>query len=300
MSFINHLIASSIHLFPKWLVKPFASPYVAGDTFEIAIPKIRALNTNGYKVTIDILGEHVKDSEQARHITKEYCSLFNIISKENLDCNISIKPTHIGLDVSLAESMANIHHIINAAKSNQNFLRLDMENSPFTDATFELYDHCKTIHPKVGVVLQSYLHRSMNDVNQRISPQFNARICKGIYTEDPSIAYQSNEDIHKNYVALVQSILTQGGYCAIATHDLTLIDELETWIVQNNVPNDRFEFQVLYGVPMQGRLELLLAKGYTVRIYVPFGSAWFDYSLRRLKENPNIVGYVIKNIFKQK
>jgi proline dehydrogenase len=236
----------------------------------------------------------------ARTITQHYCNLFYAIKEEQLDCNVSVKPTHIGLDISLAETMANVHRIIQSAKDTDNFLRLDMENSSFTDATLELYNHCINIHPKSGVVFQAYLYRSYNDVMDHTSPQFNARICKGIYKESENIAYQKDSDIVDNFIRIVHKILNDSGYCAIATHDLGLIDKLESWIEENNIQKHHFEFQVLYGVPMSGKLEELLSKGYTVRVYVPFGYAWFDYSIRRLKENPSIIGYVIKNLFKQK
>ena len=300
MSFMNKIVASSLPFLPQWFAKPFATPYVAGETFDEAKSHIRALNEKGFKTTIDILGEHVLDQQQARSITQHYCDLYHYISEENLDCNVSVKPTHIGLDISLAEAMANVHRITKAAKDTDNFLRLDMENSPFTDATLELYSHCINIHPKSGVVFQAYLHRSFEDVRIHMSSQFNARICKGIYKESETIAYQHNYEIVENFIRLAQTILKGSGYCAIATHDIDLIDTLVSWIEDNHIPIHRFEFQVLYGVPMSGKLEALLSKGYTVRIYVPFGSAWFDYSIRRLKENPSILGYVIKNLFKQK
>lgn len=300
MPSLNKIVASTLPLLPRWLVRPFASPYVAGESFDEAKKHIRSLNEKGFKTTIDILGEHVKDKVQARAITQHYCDLYYAIKEEQLDCNVSIKPTHIGLDISLAEAMANAHHISLAAKETENFLRLDMENSPFTDATLELYQHCKQIHTKTGIVLQAYLHRSIDDVNRLSRSGLNARICKGIYRESETIAYQNDVDIVENYFRLVKTLLSQSGFCAIATHDLSLLDLIESWIEENDISKDQFEFQVLYGVPMKGRLVSLLNKGYAVRIYVPFGSAWFDYSLRRLKENPSIAGYVIKNLFKQK
>jgi proline dehydrogenase len=300
VALFNKIIATALPILPRWFVRPFANPYVAGETFEEAKYHIRALNEKGFKTTIDILGEHVESKEEARKITQAYCDLYASIEAEKLDCNVSIKPTHIGLSISLAETMANVHLIANAAKNTDNFLRLDMENSPYTDATFELLDHCKSIHAQTGIVLQAYLHRSMDDVHRLSASDFNVRICKGIYQESEQIAYQSETEISEHFFSLVQAVIKKSGYCAIATHDLTLVSKIESWVAENNIPKDQFEFQVLYGVPMEGRLESLAKKGYTVRIYVPFGSAWFDYSVRRLKENPKIISYVLKNFFKGK
>ena len=150
------------------------------------------------------------------------------------------------------------------------------------------------------MVLQAYLHRSMNDLNSIMSPQLHLRICKGIYREDEKIAFQNMEQINENYIALCQTLLKGEGFAGIATHDTELIHHLDRWITENKIPMDRFEFQVLYGVPMGNTLEKLKDKGYGVRVYIPFGDKWYEYSIRRLKENPNIAGYVLKNMFKRK
>jgi len=202
------------------------------------------------------------------------------------------------LFISLAEAMVNITSILKHAKDYNNFLRLDMENSPYTDQTFEIFKHCKSIYENVGVVVQSYLHRSLEDVKQLSAVDFNARICKGIYQEAEANAFQGSEEIKENFITLARALAAKGAYAGYATHDQDLIDQLLAWIESEKIPPDKFEFQVLYGVPMAGRLEELKNKGYKIRIYVPFGPDWFDYSVRRLKENPNIAGYVIKNMFK--
>ena len=194
--------------------------------------------------------------------------------------------------------MANIASILESAKNYNNFLRLDMENSIYTDQTFEIFKHCRSTYKNVGVVIQSYLHRSLEDAKQLSAIDFNARICKGIYQEAETIAFQGSEEIKKNFMTLARALSAKGAYAGYATHDQDLIDQLLAWIESENIPPDKFEFQVLYGVPMAGRLEELRNQGYKIRVYVPFGPDWFDYSLRRLKENPDIVGYVIKNMFK--
>jgi proline dehydrogenase len=249
---------------------------------------------------VDILGEHILTKEEARNITAQYCHLYDRIANESLDCNISMKPTHVGLNISLAEAMSNITTILKKAQEYENFLRIDMENSPFTDQTIEIYHHCKTIYNNVGVVIQSYLHRSIDDILFLANDQFNSRICKGIYKESEYIAYQNREEIQDNFLTLAKTMATRNAYSGFATHDQELIDRLLDWIIMDKIPKDLFEFQVLYGVPMNGRLEALLGAGYKVRVYVPYGPDWFDYSVRRLKENPKIISYVLKNFFRKR
>jgi len=209
MSLFNSLITSTLPILPKWFAKPFARPYVAGKTEDDAVHHIRSLNHKGFSATVDILGEHVMTKEKALDITTQYCHLYDRIAHESLACNISIKPTHIGLDISLAEAMANFTTLVYKAKEYGNFLRIDMENSPFTDQTFEIYQHCKTIYNNVGVVIQSYLHRSLDDINHLAIGQFNSRICKGIYRESESIAFQDREEINDNYLNLAKTMLTR-------------------------------------------------------------------------------------------
>jgi len=300
MSLFNSIVTSALPILPKWFAKPFARPYVAGQTEDDAVTHIRTLNEKGFSATVDILGEHVLTKEEARDITAQYCHLYDRILNESLDCNISMKPTHLGLNISLAEAMSNITTILKKAQEHENFLRIDMENSPFTDQTIEIYHHCKTIYNNVGVVIQSYLHRSIDDILFLANDQFNSRICKGIYKESKYIAYQNREEIQDNFLTLAKTMATRNAYSAFATHDQELIDRLLDWIITDKVPKDLFEFQVLYGVPMNGRLEALLGAGYKVRVYVPYGPDWFDYSVRRLTENPKIISYVLKNFFRKR
>ena len=300
MSLFNSIVTSALPILPKWFAKPFARPYVAGQTEDDAVTHIRALNEKGFSATVDILGEHVLTKEEARDITTQYCHLYDRILNESLDCNISMKPTHVGLNISLAEAMSNITTILKKAQEHENFLRIDMENSPFTDQTIEIYHHCKTIYNNVGVVIQSYLHRSIDDILFLANDQFNSRICKGIYKESEYIAYQNREEIQDNFLTLAKTMATRNAYSAFATHDQELIDRLLDWIITDKVSKDLFEFQVLYGVPMNGRLEALLGAGYKVRVYVPYGPDWFDYSVRRLTENPKIISYVLKNFFRKR
>ena len=300
MAFVNQLITYTLPVLPKWFVRPFAKPYVAGETPEEALKHVKNINEQGFSATIDILGEHINDRDEAQNITEQYCDLYGQIHYQSLDCNLSIKPTHLGLRISLGVAITNITKLLKEARQYNNFLRIDMENSPYTDQTFAIYTHCKRNYEHVGVVIQSYLHRSLNDIEIMSENDFNARICKGIYEEEKIIAFQDREEIKDNYLNLVKTMEANGGYAAYATHDQDLIDRLLEWIESDNIDPNRFEFQTLYGVPMDGRLEELIDKGYRVRIYVPFGPDWFDYSLRRLRENPGIARYVIKNMLKHK
>ena len=294
---INQLIASTIPVLPKWFVRFFSGPYVAGETIEDALTHVKKINNSGFAATIDILGEHTMDIKTASSIASDYCELYKKIDQKSLDCNLSIKPSHLGLDISLNTAKKNFERIINNAEKYSNFLRFDMESSSHTNDTLKIYDHCLKKYSKVGVVLQAYLKRSISDLERLAKPGFNARICKGIYKESPSIAYQNPEEIRNNFLKMAEIMILKKAYSCYATHDQGLIDRILDLIKKHKLGLDKFEFQVLYGVPMNGRLEELIENGYKVRVYVPFGPDWYDYSLRRLKENPDIASYVIKNIF---
>ncbi len=299
MKLINSILVKILSHLPKWIVKPFASPYVAGVSVGDAVKTVKALNEKGFVATIDILGEHVHSKEESYKIKDDYCALYDSIAKEKLDANISLKPTHLGLEINPSLAESNLLSILQKAKEHNNFMRIDMENSPYTDATIHIYQKCLATYDKVGMVLQSYLHRTASDIDILDSEKFNCRICKGIYRESEKIAFQKKEDIRERLFEDAKAILNGKGYVAIATHDIPLIDKIDNWITDKNISKKRFEFQVLYGVPMGNKLQELLNKGYKVRNYVPFGEAWFDYSIRRLKENPNIMWYVLGNMFKK-
>ena len=299
MTIFDSIITNSIPYLPKWFAKPFSKPYVAGEKVEEALSEIRHLNSKGFSATIDILGEHTEDTDLAKDITHQYCNLYEQIENNGLDSTISVKPTHVGLSISKTEAISNMLSVLKRAKEFGNFLRIDMENSKVTDQTFDIYLECKKIYDKVGVVIQAYLYRSESDIEAFANNQFNSRICKGIYKETKTIAYQDREDIRKNFLLLAKSMAEKGSFCGYATHDQILIDRILEWVKSENISPHLFEFQTLFGVPMNGRLEQLVEKGFKVRIYVPFGPDWFDYSVRRLKENPDIAGYVISNLFKK-
>ncbi len=284
---------------PRFVVGRFARRYVAGETTGQALALAKSLNENGFEVTLDILGEHVRSAAEAGEVATTYADLYHQIAASGVRANISLKPTHLGLDMGWEVCRTNLLKVLAAGRKTGNFLRIDMEDSPHTDKTIRLYHDCREQYDQVGPVLQAYLHRSAGDLARLMSPDLNFRLCKGIYREPPEAAIQDQAGISANFVALARQAFTGGAYLAIATHDRPLIDRLVALIKELDVPPERFEFQVLHGVPMGGQLQDLLGRDFMVRIYVPFGEAWYDYSMRRLKENPNIAGHVLGNLFRK-
>ena len=299
-SIINRFIIFCTKLLPLSFVRIIAGRYVAGEKQSDALQIVEELNNKGYSVTIDILVEHSKTADIAQAITYQYIKLYKAIHTKMLDCNISIKPTHLGLDMGMKYAQDNILSLLKAAEETDNYLRIDMENSAVTDDTIRLYNKCRESYSDIGTVLQAYLYRSENDL--KILGQdknFNFRLCKGIYRENTDIAIQDRRKINANFIALLRYAFENNIYVGIATHDLYLLETAYRLITTLNIPSDRFEFQVLYGVPMSGWLQKHVQNSYKVRVYVPFGDDWYDYSLRRLKENPNIARYVLKNMFRK-
>ncbi len=299
MSLINSSIAALMPYLPKWVAKPFAKPYVAGEDIHTASKIVKKLNERGYSTTLDILGEHVISPNEANQILNQYMSLIKNIDSNQLNSTISIKLTHLGLSLDEKLCEKNFLKLVEVAKKHNTGITIDMENSTYTTKTLELFQKGLLMYEGVGAVIQAYLHRSSDDLIMLDSSKLNLRICKGIYNEPPKIAIQDRFAINNNFLKLVETIFNGKGYACLATHDLELINQLEELITNNKISKDRFEFQALYGVPMGDRLELLKEKGYKIRIYVPFGEAWFDYSIRRLKENPKIISYILGNIFKK-
>ena len=297
MKLINYLIIQIIPFLPKVFVRLVASPYIAGITDDEMLLNVQKLNNKGYDVAIDILGEHVKTEQEATEITERYANLYDRIASQKLNANLSIKLSHIGQDLGYEFVKSNLMILVNAAKKHNNFLRLDMENSPYTSETINLYKKAFESYSNVGIVLQAYMHRSKDDLDKLANEKFNVRICKGIYIESEDIAFRDYQKIRDNYIVLVQQALIKGAYVGIASHDEYLIDKLYLWIKENQIPTTQYEFQILHGVPMEKKLQQLIKEGNKVRVYVPYGDNWYDYSVRRLKENPKMAGYIIKNIF---
>ena len=294
---LNKTIIYLIPLLPKFFVKIFANKYVAGVKTSNALKIVNRLNKKGLACTLDILGEHTKDSNEATAITNKYSDILNKITINNLDCNISIKPSHIGSDISSKNFNNNIKKLISTAEEKNNFVRIDMEDSKLTQLTLNTYKDNIEHKDYLGIVLQAYLLRSKNDL-ESLSEKSNIRLCKGIYNEDKSIAIKDPELINKNYIQLLNIAFSKKIYVGIATHDKKLINDSLEIIKNNKIDRNQFEFQMLHGVPMNETIESLLKNNYKVRIYVPYGRNWYDYSIRRIKENPNISKYIIQNLFK--
>ena len=294
---INKIILILIPLMPKFFVKIFANKYVAGVKTSQALRVVKKLNNKELSCTLDILGEHTSDSKESNAVTNKYIDILDRIAFNNLDCNISIKPSHIGSDISDKNFIQNIEKLIIKADNNNNFIRIDMEDSKLTDLTIKTYKNNNNYKDYIGIVLQAYLLRTKHDLIS-LEENSNIRLCKGIYNEDKSIAIKDSKLINKNYIELLNIAFEKDIYVGIATHDEKLINDILKIIEDSKIDKNKFEFQMLYGVPMNKTIDYLLKNNYKVRIYVPYGRNWYDYSIRRIKENPNISKYIIQNLFK--
>ena len=297
MSLLNNIIIKTIPLLPKLMVKIIADKYVAGNKIKDAINKTKLLNNQDLHVTIDLLGEHVKDINEVKSVTKTYLKLLEEINISSLKSNISVKPTHIGLDINLDTFYKNALKLVESARDKNNFIRFDMENSSTTDSTIDVFKKIHKDYKNVGTVFQAYLKRTYSDIEKLSENQINFRLCKGIYNEDAGIAYKSYDEINSNYLKIAEMAFKNGCYVGLATHDLHLTQNLYDLIEKHNVPKENFEFQILYGVPMKGWIQRHLKNKFKVRVYLPYGPQWYEYSIRRLRENPNIARYVAKSIF---
>jgi len=296
VSFFNKIIVAIVQRLPKTIVGIFSKKYIAGETLDEAVEYVKTLNAKGIFATIDVLGESIKTKEEAVDSKKKALQVLDTINENKLKANISIKPTQMGLSIDENFAFEQISELVEKAKQLNNFVRIDMEDSPYTDKTFKLYKRLKGNYDNLGVVVQAYLKRTYDDVVVLNKLDTNYRLCKGIYIESPNIAYKNKKAIRDNYMNVLETILKSGNYVGIATHDEFLINAAYKKIKEMNLSNDKFEFQMLLGVREDLR-DKINADGYKMRIYVPFGKDWYPYSMRRLKENPEIAGYIFKSIF---
>ena len=300
MSWFNKLLVGLMPIAPKAMVGLVAKRYIAGETLEEGIQQIRKLNASGYIGTMDVLGESITDRAGTEKPMEMYRRLVGAVGDNpDITTGISIKLTQLGLSIDKEFCWKNLQEIISLGSEIDLFIRIDMEDSSVTSDTLELFERAYDEYPKVGAVIQAYLKRSEDDMRRLLDIGANVRLCKGIYDEPAAIAYKDREEIRENFISLSKMYLDNGGYLAIATHDDFLIDHLYTYIRNKGIPQDQYEFQALLGVPIESILDNLVADGNTVRIYVPFGEDWYAYSSRRLKENPDIAGYVVKDFFKR-
>ncbi len=296
MTFINKIIVFVVQLLPKSVVGFFSKRYIAGVTLEKAVETVINFNKKNIYATLDVLGESIKNRDEAIQSKKEALEVLEAILKNDLKANLSIKPTQMGLSIDEHFAYEQIAELVERAKQINNFVRIDMEDSPYTDATFRVYKKLREKYDNVGVVVQAYLKRTFDDVVELNKMNTNYRLCKGIYIEPESIAYRDRQKVRENYLQILERMLRDGNYVGIATHDDYLIEGAYKLIKQLNIPKDKFEFQMLLGVKEDLR-DKINSDGYKIRIYVPFGEKWYAYSVRRLKENPQMAGYIFKNIF---
>jgi proline dehydrogenase len=299
MAIIHQLLVACLPLVPKPIIYLFSKRYISGSTVEDAVRVITDLNKRGAMATMDILGEAISTKSEAHEVVEKYIELLKIINQRKLDSNISVKPTHVGLTLDKEFCYANIRRIVEAASSLNNFVRIDMEDHTCTSDTIEIYLRLKKEFQNVGTVIQSYLRRTLADVDILAAEKSNLRLCKGIYVEPYAVAYKDGEIINKNYCYCMEKLLRNHCFVGIATHDENLIWHALSLINQLKLRREDYEFQMLLGVTESLR-DIIINAGHRIRIYVPFGKSWYAYSMRRLKENPSIAGYVIKNLFNRR
>ncbi len=299
MSLFNKFLVTILPLVPKFIVGFFSKKYIAGATLQHAVEKIRALNAKGIMATIDVLGEETEKREDALEVVQEYKDALAAIEHEGLDANVSIKPTHLGLKIDKEFCFNNIRVIIEEAEKYHNFIRIDMEDHTCTSDTIDIFIRLREKYSNVGVVVQTYMRRTIEDINKLIEHKANLRLCKGIYDEPRSIAYKESEIINDNFKYSLEKLLSAGCYIGIATHDEKIIWYALSLIDRLDLERGDYEFQMLLGVTEQLR-DILVSAGHRMRVYVPFGEHWHAYSMRRLKENPNIAGNILKSIFVKK
>jgi proline dehydrogenase len=294
MSLLNKLIVSTLPLIPKPIVGTFSKRYIAGTTFSEAVEVIKRLNASGMMATLDILGEDVCERSAAEALLEEWKVVLKEIRRQQLDTNISVKPSQLGLRLDKEFCFHNFKAIVAEAAGCGNFVRIDMEDSSTTSNTIELFRRLRSEgFTNVGIVIQAYLKRSEADVRLLVSEGTNFRLCKGIYVEPSSLAFKDREEIRRNFTHLLRLMLEGGCYVGIATHDDVLIDRSYALVRDLKLSRTKYEFQMLLGV-REGLRDSIVRAGHRLRVYVPYGEQWYPYSIRRLKENPQIAGYILK------
>jgi proline dehydrogenase len=300
MNAFNQLIANTLPYFPKALVGHLSRHYISGEGLDDAVRVGRDLMAEGCCLTLDVLGEHVQRPEETTAYADLYLQVLDRIRAEGLDANVSVKPTQMGLALDPELCRANYRRIAGKAAELGNFVRIDMEDTPWTTATLDLHDELKAAHPgHVGVVIQAYLRRTLPDIRERLAPgSANLRLCKGIYKEPVELAFHGYQEIRDNYLSCLEELLRKDVYVGIATHDRFLVEGAMALIQRLGIARERYEFQMLLGV-LPGLRREIVAKGHKLRVYVPFGAAWFAYSTRRLKENPDLVMHFMRDFFRK-
>jgi proline dehydrogenase len=292
VAILDRALVTLLPAVPKPVVRRLAGRYIAGDELQNAVDLVRELNAEGKVATVDVLGEEITNLDDARAIAGAYHDVFETIDREGLDSNVSVKLTGLGLNLSLDVCRENLDALVTDATARDSFVRIDMEDSSTTTDTLRLYRELREAgQERVGVVLQATLKRTLADVDALADLRPNVRLCKGIYVEPQEIAYREHDAVRENFARVLDALLEAGCYVAIATHDEWLIERGRKAVADRALGRDEYEFQMLLGVrPELG--DELVREGHRLRIYVPFGTHWYRYSLRRLQENPKIAGYV--------
>jgi proline dehydrogenase len=299
VALLDRAIVRVLPAVPRPVVRKLSRRYIAGSALVEACRVVSGINEEGKMATIDVLGEEITGREEATALLAEYEDVFETIEREGLDSNISVKLTGLGLNLDHEFCRDNIAELVREAAKRDNFVRIDMEDSSTTTETLELYRELRGQGlDNVGIVLQAYMKRTLTDIADLADLRPNVRVCKGIYVEPAEIAYQEFDTVRMNFVEAVGALLDAGGYVAVATHDDWVIGEALALIDERGLALDQYEFQMLLGVrPELG--DELVREGHRLRIYVPFGRQWYEYSLRRLQENPKIAGYIALDTLKR-
>jgi len=293
----NRLVVGTLPLVPKSLVRTIAARYVAGETLEDALATVRALNAEGCMATLDVLGEDITRLGETDPTVRAYQEALAAIAERGADSNISVKLSALGLKLDPAHCRREFARIVETARGHGIFVRIDMEDSSVTEETLRIFFEFRERYEKVGIVLQAYLRRSADDARRVAAVGGNVRVCKGIYVEPAAIAFQDREEIRGSYMRMVEALLSAGSYVGIATHDPALVERSLALVGRLGLDRGFYEFQMLLGVARTLRRSLTAA-GERLRVYVPYGEAWYAYSVRRLKENPSIAGHVVKGLFR--
>ena len=292
MALLDRAIVRVLPAVPRPVVKRLSEPYIAGPELADACRVVRRLNERGKLATIDVLGEEAVRRDEAEALVEEYMHVFETIKEQDLDSGVSVKLTGLGLKPDREFCVANLARIVRCASERSNFVRIDMEDSSTTSDTLAIYRELRAQgHENVGIVLQARLRRTLDDIHELAYLRPSVRVCKGIYVEPPEIAYQDDQEVRDNFVRAVDELLAADSYVAVATHDEWVIEEAQRLFDKHRRGRSEYEFQMLLGV-REHLGDALVREGHRVRIYVPFGRRWYEYSLRRLQENPAIAGYV--------
>jgi proline dehydrogenase len=292
VALLDRAIVRFLPAVPRPVVRHISSRYIAGPELVDATATVRALNKQGKLATVDVLGEEITNEAETHVIADAYEEVLAEIDRRHLGSNISVKPTALGLELDPSLCRRNLQRLVHRARVRGNFVRIDMEDATTTDATLAIYRELRgTGFDEVGIVLQASLKRTLSDVGALADLRPNVRVCKGIYVESPDIQFRDFHAVQTSFVNTLEALFDAGCYVGIATHDEWLVEEAKRIVGERALSRDAYEFQMLLGVRRELG-EMLVAEGHRLRIYVPFGSHWYEYSLRRLQENPSIAGYI--------